>query len=290
MSNPFSAALSADPLPRLRLEGRTLNVMGVASVAIALMTVLSLQLAPGPCVAGGIIGAVAFFVVGRALLARTSDNFAANTARSVGYAAYVIWAFCAYDALQRLGPSGSVPYLLAEAGVVLGLALAVRDRALEWIGVIASAAALALFGLHYQEWTIPLVAPVVAGCYAVNFVYGRRTTRGSFYLERASGVAGYATMFIGIYLLGTAPFNTVTMGAVSLGLIVYGFFTHRMWHRGSGVIGIFVACAKLWILDLSGASDGTRTMVGFLAFGVCAITAGIFYLVEYVWMTKPNKS
>jgi hypothetical protein len=303
MTNPFAAALTADPLFRLRLEGRFLNAIGVAALAFAAMVFARLSLAPGPCVLAGIAVAAAFFVVGN-LLTRTADKFAATTANSVGYAAYVVWGFAAFDAWTRLGAADALPYLLAESAVVVSLALAFRHRTLHFFGLAAAVGSLALFASQWHEWSYVMVAPVVAACYTLSILYGRMITHGglatrvsgkfavsakeAWYLERSFGAAGYATLIGGTYLLGVAPINTATMAAEALALIVFGFATDKVGHRFSGVCAIFLACAKLWILDLSGAGAGVRTAVGFAVFGVCSITAGIFYLVEYVWKSKPR--
>jgi hypothetical protein len=304
MSNPFAAALTADPLFRLRLEGRLLNAIGVAALAFAAMVFARLSLPPGPCVIAAIAVAAAFFVVGN-LLARTADKFAATTAQSVAYAAYVVWGFAAFDAWTRLGGPAALPYLLAESAVLVALALACRHRSLHLVGVACAAASLALFGSQWHDWSYVMVASVVAATYTLSILYGRINTHGglaavrgsgkfavsvkeAWYLERAFGVAGYATLIGGTYLLGVAPFNTITMAVEALALIIFGFATDKVGHRFSGVCAIFLACAKLWILDLSGAGAGVRTAVGFAVFGVCSITAGIFYLVEYVWKSKPR--
>lgn len=292
MPNPFSAALAADPIFRLRLEGRFQNAIGIAALALAGMVFAKLSLAPGPCVIAGIGLAAVFYTVGK-LLARTTGGFAATTNASVGYAAYVVWLFSGFDAVSRFGMHDALPYLLCESAVVVALALTFRDRLLHGFGVLASVASLALFGSLWQEWTIALVAPVVASCYTLSVLYGHTargvvTQRQAWWLERAFGLAGYTTLIYGTYALGVAPWNTITMAVEALALIVFGFATDKVGHRFSGVVAIFLACGKLWILDLSGAGAGLRTGVGFAAFGVCSITAGIFYLVEYVWKSKPK--
>jgi hypothetical protein len=292
MPNPFSAALAADPIFRLRLEGRFLNALGVAALALAGMVFAKLSLAPGPCVIAGIALASAFYCVGK-LLARTTGGFAATTNESVAYAAYVVWLFAAYDAASGFGAHDALPYLLCESAVVVALALAFRDKVLHAFGVVASIASLALCGSLWQEWSISLVTPVVVACYTLSVVYGGTargivTKRQAWWLERAFGLAGYATLIYGTYSLGVTPWNTICLAVEALALIAFGFATDKVGHRFSGVVAIFLACGKLWILDLSGAGAGIRTGVGFAAFCVCSITAGIFYLVEYVWKSKPR--
>ena len=292
MPNSFPAALAADPVFRLRLEARFLNAIGVAAVALAGMVFAKLSLAPGPCVIAGIGLAAAFYTVGK-LLARTTGGFAATTNESVAYASYVVWLFAAFDAVSRFGAQGALPYLLCESAVVVALALTFRDKILHGFGVVASLVALGLFGTLWHAWTLTLVAPVVAACYTLSVLYGRTrggvvTQKQAWWLERIYGTAGYATLMYGTYALGVAPWNTITLAVEALALIAFGFATDKVGHRFSGVVAIFLACAKLWILDLSGAGAGMRTGVGFVAFGVCSVTAGIFYLVEYVWKSKPR--
>lgn len=207
--------------------------------------------------------------------------------------------------LLRVGVIETVPFFLVEAGLLLGAALALRDRPLHLLGLVAGAGSVALFGSQWREWGYVMPLVVVAGCYALSITYGRfkrdglaasdfmplRTNwmispREARWLERAVGFVGYVTLIAATYLLLEAPFNTIAMAVEALVLIGFGFAVDKVGHRFSGVVTIFLACGKLWILDLSGAEAGVRTAVGFAVFGVCSITAGSFYLVEYVWLNR----
>jgi len=185
-----------------------------------------------------------------------------------------------------------------------------KDGVLQRLGVLAALASLALFGSLYKEWGHLTPALVVLACYGFSLVYGKIRTLGGLknsefvplpattysisafeaqWLELGAGAAGYFSLLAASYFLMSTPYNTVAWAVEALVLIGFGFATDKVGHRFSGVVAIFAACAKLWVLDLSGAGDGVRTAVGFAAFGVCSITAGIFYLVEYVWKSGQHQ-
>lgn len=229
-----------------------------------------------------------------------------------GYAVYLYGSAALVLALPavQLGVYDAFPYLIGSSGILLAAALLLKDGVLQRLGVLAASASLALFGSRFKEWDYLTPAAVVLGCYGFSLIYGRIRTQGGLknsefvplpatsygisafeaqWLERGAGAAGYLSLLAASYFLLSPPYNTVSWAVEALLLIVFGFATDRVGHRFSGIVAIFAACAKLWVLDLSGASDGIRTAVGFAAFGVCSITAGIFYLVEYVWKSGEHK-
>lgn len=220
-----------------------------------------------------------------------------------GYSVYLYGALVVsalVPALQ-LGVKEALPYFLVEAGLFSLLALALSDRLLQQIAALSSAAVLLLFASQWQEWSLPLVASVAAGCYGMNLLYGfvhkkggRRKSEFSLLpaefslsakeakiLEYGAGIAGYSLLISGSYLLFANPFNTMLWGAEAFILIAYGFLTKKVGHRFSGLVAMAIACAKLTIFDLSGAATLVRTLTSFGAVGVCCVAAGIFYLVEY---------
>jgi hypothetical protein len=192
--------------------------------------------------------------------------------------------------------------------VVLAAALLLRDRLMHYGALAAGAVSLAFFGAHWHQWGYVDTACVVVACYAFSLTYARILTRGGLtnaassllpgkycvsalearWLERAIAAAAYAALVWGTCVLANAPIDTTALAIEALLLIGFGFATDKRQHRLSGVAAIFLACGKLWIVDLSGAADGVRMAVGFLAFGVCAVTAGITYLVEYRWKSNPK--
>lgn len=222
-----------------------------------------------------------------------------------GYAVYLYGSAAlalALPALQ-LGPHDAFPFVICQSVVLLAASLVLRDGVLQRLGVLAAVASLALFGARYKEWDYLTPAAVVLGCYSLSLIYGKVKSQGGLrnsefvplpvnsfsispfeagWLEKGAGAAGYFSLLASSFLLIASPYNTVSWAVEALLLIGFGFATDKVGHRRSGVVAIFAACAKLWVLDLSGAGDGVRTAVGFAAFGVCSITAGIFYLVEYV--------
>jgi hypothetical protein len=229
-----------------------------------------------------------------------------------GYAVYLYGSAALALALPavQLGVHDAFPYLITQTAVLLAAALLLKDGLLQRLGVLAALGSLALFGSQYKEWNYLTPAAVVIGCYTFSLIYGKIRSMGGLrnsdfvpmgassysistfeaqWLERGAGAAGYFSLLAASYFLMSTPYNTVAWAIEALLLIGFGFATDKVGHRFSGVVAIFAACAKLWILDLSGASDGVRTAVGFAAFGVCSITAGIFYLVEYVWKSGQHK-
>lgn len=226
----------------------------------------------------------------------------------IGYGVY-LWAgliTAAAVPLLTVGAQEALPFFLAQAGVMLVAALLLRDGVLQRLATVAGALALVLFGSTWQEWTWFPTVPVVIACYALSLTYSRIHKNGGWlqsdfipfagkytigpkearWLEFATCIPGYVTLIVATIMLLGMPANTITIGVEALLLIGFGFASDKRWHRFTGVVAIFIACGKLWIFDLSGAGDGVRTMVGFLAFGVCSCSAGIFYLVEYVWLSN----
>ena len=70
--------------------------------------------------------------------------------------------------------------LLVSTAVLMGMALILHDRVLQFSGALVAIGALIGHGLHWQHWNIGEVAMVVAGCYAFSVVYGRIQIKGGW--------------------------------------------------------------------------------------------------------------
>lgn len=272
-------------------------VMGIWAVSAVLLLMNKMELSPLVCMALPLSGLV------MALAYRCLESSWARWQKLTGYAVYLYGsvAVALLVPFLQLGAWQGLPYFLAESGLLLGLSLSLRDRLLQKVSTGAAAASLAVFALHYQEWTMPLLATVSGACYIVSLIYGHIRNLGGMeqseftllpgqkllsvqearYLELASGVAGYLALMSGSFLLLPNPFNTMAWGAEAFMLIAFGFLTSKVGHRFSGLVAMGVASAKLTIFDLSGSGTLLRTLVSFGAVGVCCVAASIFYLVEY---------
>jgi len=269
---------------RLLIEGRMLGLLGISSLTIAVLISLSQNLSSQASLSTSILLGSALFLTGSLSEKKVrKDSFLSSTSKNCTISAYLCWVSAATEAILQLGLPMAVPYLLGLSGLLMVLSLIARDSFLEKTAAAACASALALYGTQWQTWDYPTVTAVVVCCYSLSIICGKR---GKGFIERELGLFGYCTLLTGTYLLIRTPYNTATMAVEALALIVLGFATNKVGHRFSGVVAIFIACAKLWIIDLSGAGAGVRTAVGFAVFGVCSVTAGIFYLVEYVWKSK----
>lgn len=284
-------------------------VMGVWALSAVLVLVADKTIEPLIRMAVPLSGLV---------MALAYHRFATERSRFERQAAYTFYLYgSALLAVAvpffHLGVWDAVPFFLVEAAIFLTVALLLKDRLLHGYSLVLALASVTLFECLWQSWDTVTTALVVAACYGFSLMYGRIyqlkgwpsdnkvqegalhrrptvATREARVLEIAFGAAGYGTLMFGIWLLLPYPANTISWGVAALSLILFGFAVDKIGHRASGVIGIFATCAKLWILDLSGAGAGLRTFVGFVAVGVCLITAGIFYLVEYVIKTGKPKN
>ncbi|MBX9686508.1 MAG: hypothetical protein K2X27_07385 [Candidatus Obscuribacterales bacterium] len=272
-------------------------VMGIWSVSAVLVFFDRSELAPYIRMAVPVSGIVV------AMAYRNLHSAWAQWQKVTGYALYLYGAVAVALAipLYQLPVWEAMPFFLAQAGVLLVLSLALRDRILLRVGCLAAAGGLALYAARFEHWDWSLVLPVVLGCYGMSLLFGRIKKKGGLpqsefvplkaeltlsageagNLEIGAGVLGYLSMMTGSYLLFASPFNTISWGVEALGLIAFGFFVRKLGHRFSGLLAMAVASAKLTIFDLSGAGTATRTLVSFGAVGICCLAASIFYLVEY---------
>lgn len=159
--------------------------------------------------------------------------------RLTGYSLYLYGSAAATAAILwlHMGTVAALPYWLVEAGVMLGMGLYLRDRALEAVACLLSAAALAVYGLYWHNWGAQLTTMVVVGCYSMCAVYGIINKRGGLLqdkfavwpnshtlsarearlLELAAALLGYVSVMSGTYLLmGDAMDTTSLLGATRL--------------------------------------------------------------------------
>ncbi len=209
----------------------------------------------------------------------------------------------------HLGITEALQYWLVASGAVLALALGLRDRGLQAIGVVVACGALFIFGAQWQTWNNQLAITVIAGCYAFSLTYRHIKNKGGVamsplslfagtqmlsekeagILEVGASIFGYATLIAASYLLIESPINTIAWGIEAFVLIAFGFLTARRGHRFSGLVTLFLASGKLAIFDLSGVGGGWRIVISLGAVGVCFVAAGIFYLVEYGRKSRGNQ-
>ncbi len=223
----------------------------------------------------------------------------------IGYGVYLYGAVGVAAALPLFHMTAveALPYWLVQSGVVVVMALALRDRLLQIIGSVGSLVTLVLFGAQWQTWDSYTAISVVVGCYAMSLAYGwvkgRKGLANSEYtplrkaewtlnekeakwMEIGAAGLGYIMLIAGSFLLIRSPFNTIAWGIEAFALIAFGFLTGKVGHRACGLLTLGITAAKLTIFDLSGTEGLLRILISFGAVGVCFIAAGIFYQVEYV--------
>jgi len=157
--------------------------------------------------------------------------------RLTGYSLYLYGSAAATAAILwlHLGTAASLPYWLVEAGVMLAMGLYLRDRALETVACLVSAAALAVYGLYWQNWGAQLTTLVVVGCYSMCAVFGIINKRGGLlqgkfavwpgaytlsavearWLELTAALLGYVSVMSGTYLLMGDTMDTSTVFGVN---------------------------------------------------------------------------
>ena len=271
-------------------------VMGIWGVAAVMLLINKMELSPFVRMALPVSGLV------MALSYRYLQSSWAKWQKLTGYAVYLYGsaAVALLVPFLQLGAVDGLTYFLAESALLVGLALAMRDRLLHKVGIVVGALSLAVFASQFQHWSIPLVASVVTVSYGISLWYGHYTGKDGLaqsefalvpgptmsagearYLEYGTGIAGYLSLLSGSYLLFSNPVNTMLWGVEAFSLIAFGFLSKKVGHRFSGLIAMGIASAKLTIFDLSGAGTLTRTLISFGAVGVCCVAASIFYLREY---------
>lgn len=209
----------------------------------------------------------------------------------------------------HLGITQALLWWLTASGTILAMALGLRDRGLQVMGVIVALGALLLFGANWQHWDNALAIAVIAGCYVFSLTYRYIKNRGGVeasplslfagtqmlsgkeagILEVGSSIFGYTTLISASFLLIESPINSIAWGIEAFVLIAFGFLTSRRGHRFSGLVTLFLASGKLAIFDLSGIDGGWRIVISLGAVGVCFVAAGIFYLVEYGRKSRGNQ-
>jgi hypothetical protein len=277
-------------------------VMGIWALSAVLLLGTKMDLSPVVRMAIPVSGII------MALTYRYIHSTWAHWQKKVGYSVYLYGSVGVAVALPlfQMTPLEALPYWLAQSGVVLVMALALKDKVLQRAGAIAGVGTLALFGSQWQNWEWPMVIEVIAGCYAMSLVYGWVEKRGGLansefvplpgkftltkkeadWMEKGAGILGYATLIASSFLLIATPYNTVAWGAEAFSLIAFGFVTRKVGHRASGLLAMALASAKLTIFDLSGAGTLLRSLVSFGAISVCCFAAGMFYMIEYGRLQK----
>lgn len=272
-------------------------VMGIWALSAVLLLTNKVDLSPVVRMAIPLSGVV------MALTYRYISSTWAHWQKKIGYSFYLYGSVAVAVALPlfHMTPLEALPYWLAQSGVVLAMALALKDKVLQRAGAVAGTATVALFGSQWQTWDWPMVIEVIAGCYTLSLLYGRVERHGGLpnsefvpwpgkfalapkeadIMEKAAGVLGYTTMIAASFLLIATPYNTVAWGAEAFSLIAFGFITRRVGHRASGLLAMALASAKLTIFDLSGAGTLMRSLVSFGAISACCFAAGMFYMIEY---------
>lgn len=282
-------------------------VMGIwALSAVLLLTNNKMDLSPVVRMAIPVSGIM------MALTYRYISSNWAQWQKQIGYSIFLYGSVAVAVALPlfHMTPLEALPYWLAQSGVVLFMALALKDKVLQRAGAVAGVATLALFGSQWQTWEWPMVIEVIAGCYILSLLYGRVERHGGLansefvpwpgefalspkeadIMEKAAGLLGYTTLIGASFLLIATPYNTVAWGAEAFSLIAFGFVTRRVGHRASGLLAMALASAKLTIFDLSGAGTLMRSLVSFGAISACCFAAGMFYMIEYGRLQKRNDS
>jgi hypothetical protein len=163
--------------------------------------------------------------------------------RLTGYSVYLYGSAVVAAAVPflHLATLEALPYWLVEAGVLLGLGLYLRDKALERFACVFSVGALVAYGLQWQHWYASLTAMVVIGCYGMVVVFGRIAKAGGLLqadfatlpgkytltateariLELCAAGIGYASLMTGILLLLSGK---ITSGEISEGFFAEWFY------------------------------------------------------------------
>lgn len=218
-----------------------------------------------------------------------------------GYCVYVYGAI----AVALIAPylhTGNIwdamPYWMIQSLVVTGLGLALRDGFVHRAGFFAGMASLVLFGLQFQTWTWPLVAPVVLAAYALSVAYARIGVSGgwkqteflpfagetvsvenAYGLERLWSWVGAATLLAASFLLMNQESVVIWWSVEALALVALGFAASRVGFRLQGLIAFGLAAAKLIVWDMSkGSLDNFNPETAFtlyrsLEFGVVGATS-----------------
>ncbi len=280
-------------------------VMGIWGLSAALLLLTNIDLSPVVLMAVPVSG------LAMALTYRYAKSTWKDEQKQIGYGVYLYGslALAAAVPLLKMGLWEATPYLLVEAGIMLSLALVLRDRLTQLVALVASLAAAVMFAAQWQSWDLVTVIPVVIGAYTFSLLYGRLVAKGGLpdanfmrlwrstrthaitakeagWLEIGYSLIGFASLMAGSYLLVHTPFNTVAWGIESLSLIIFGFLSHKKGHRACGLAAWGIASMKLVFADLSGAATLMRTLIAFGAFGIFSIASGHFYLREYALVNR----
>jgi hypothetical protein len=283
-------------------------IMAIWAASALLMLFGQLDLPIAWCMAVPLSG----LVMGLAYRLLTSSR--ARWQNLTGYAAYLYGSAAVALAvpLLKLGPTESMIYWLFEAGMLLALALALRDRLLHMIACLASVAALLLYGAHRQDWALWLMLSVVAACYAMCLVYARIAKNGGLlqsdfaplptkyvlfgkearWLEFAAAIAGYASWITGSYFLLADPShattwwtivfsNTFAWWAAGLLMVFYGLRTDKLEHRFLGVGSWFLGTAKMGVFDLAGSGTVGRAVATAVAGAICCFGLARLYQAAF---------
>lgn len=198
----------------------------------------------------------------------------------------------------HLGAHNMLHYWLVYTAVLGGLALLVRDRNLQWLTCLSAVGVGSIWAPQWQHWRAFEVIPVVVGCYGSSLLYAYIRKRGGWdsadfvplsgpqmltakeagRLETGAGMAGFAVLMTGSYVLFLNPTNTAVWGVTMFALTFYGLLIDNRWHRFSGLIAMGMASAKLTIFDLSGEVALIRILVSLAVVGFCCLfTSALYY-------------
>ncbi len=228
-----------------------------------------------------------------------------------GYCGYLYVAIAVALAAPFLQTSNiwdAMPFWMVQSLILCGLGIALKDRVVHHIGMIASFGSLVLFGLQFHTWTWGLVGPVIAASYGLSVAYTRiREKKGWKNAEFLQGSAvefdftvdektatnlenvwswiGFLTIVASSILLVDSGSTVIWWSVEALALVVLGFAADKLGFRLQGLLAFSLAAAKLLVWDLSGGLTAflpvaALTLYQAFQFGVLgasSLTASFLY-------------